>query len=259
MRTQNAHRADHETIDLDTRFSLHQGDCLQLLSTLPSGSIDALITDPPYSSGGMTSGERMRSPLAKYQQTGPTLPPVDFSGDNRDQRGFRFWSVMWLTECRRLLKPGAPVCIFTDWRQLPVTTDILQAAGFVWRGVVPWDKTEGCRPVLGRFRAQAEYVVWGSNGPMPLNHGVGVLPGAYRVPIRLADKHHLTGKPTELMRQIVRICPNGGTILDPFAGSGTTGVAALESGRRFVGVELSEHYTGVARERLEGACAAGLE
>jgi len=69
-------------------------------------------------------------------------------------------------------------------------------------------------------------------------------------------KHHVTGKPTALMRDVVRICEAGGTLLDPFTGSGTTGVAALELGYRFLGCEMSAEYAEIARERLDH-CTAG--
>ena len=71
---------------------------------------------------------------------------------------------LWLTQAYRVLQPGAPACVFTDWRQLPTATDAFQSAGFVWRGVVVWNKTGAARPVLGRFSNQAEYLVWGSGG-----------------------------------------------------------------------------------------------
>ena len=143
------------------------------------------------------------------------------------------------------------MCLFTDWRQLPLTTDALQAAGFTWRGIAVWDKTEGVRPQLGRFRNQAEYVVWGSKGAMPLSRKAPVLPGVIKAKVRRDDKLHLTGKPTDLMRQVVRICEEGGRILDPFAGSGTTLVAAQLEGYSWLGCELTQHYANVARGRLE--------
>ncbi|MNL55354.1 Modification methylase DpnIIB [compost metagenome] len=77
-----------------------------------------------------------------------------------------------------------------------------------------------------------------------------MLPGAYQVPVKQSDKHHLTGKPTDLMRKLVRICERGGLILDPFAGSGTTLVAAVTEGYRAIGIELSKAYAGIARQRL---------
>ncbi|MFB9038317.1 DNA-methyltransferase [Xanthomonas arboricola pv. corylina] len=226
---------------------LLQGDALTILPTLEANSFDALITDPPYASGGLTAAARARPPSTKYCRDGGH---ADFIGDERDQRSHLKWMHLWLSECARVLKDGAPVLLFTDWRQLPLTTDALQIAGFTWRGITVWDKTEGVRPQLGRFRNQAEYIVWGSKGNMPLDRRAPVLPGVIRESVRKADKHHLTGKPTELMRQLVRICESGGRILDPFAGSGTTLIAAKIEGYHSVGIELTSHYSGVSQARL---------
>lgn len=230
---------------------LLQGDALKLLPTLEAKSFDALITDPPYASGGVSAAARAQAPSKKYVQGGGSKLHADFVGDERDQRAHLRWMHLWLSECSRLLKDGAPVLLFTDWRQLPLTTDALQIAGFTWRGITVWDKTEGVRPQLGRFRNQAEYIVWGSKGQMPLKRRAPVLPGVIREPVRKGDKHHLTGKPTGLMRQLVRICEEGGRILDPFAGSGTTLIAATAEGFSATGIEVTEHYAGVARNRLQ--------
>jgi len=231
---------------------LYHGDCLRFLATLEDESVDALITDPPYSSGGLHSGARKRDPSQKY--IGSNLH-AEFAGDNRDQRSHLHWSVMWLSEAFRVLKPGAPVCLFSDWRQLPLTTDALQAAGYIWRGIAVWDKTEGVRPQLGRFRAQAEYIVWGSKGAMPLDRPAPTLPGVIREPVRKADKFHMTGKPTDLMRQVVKICGRDGVILDPFAGSGTTLVAAAMEGYGWQGSEMLEHNCEITRQRLAALSA----
>lgn len=196
---------------------------------------------------------------AKREQ--PLRP--DFAGDNRDQRSFLLWCTLWLSECLRVAKPGAPIVLFTDWRQLPTVTDALQAGGWVWRGIVVWDKTEGARPTLGRFTNQCEFMVWGSAGAMPLDRLANaerqVLPGAFRSSVRQADKHHITGKPTDLMRQVVKICEPGGVILDPFAGSGTTLVAAKLEGYNYLGIELTEHYADVSRSRLGQPLAVGAQ
>ncbi|MBB3846137.1 DNA-methyltransferase [Xanthomonas arboricola] len=226
---------------------LLQGDALTILPTLEANSFDALITDPPYASGGLTAAARARPPSTKYCRDGGH---ADFVGDERDQRSHLKWMHLWLSECARVLKDGAPVLLFTDWRQLPLTTDALQIAGFTWRGITVWDKTEGVRPQLGRFRNQAEYIVWGSKGNMPLDRRAPVLPGVIRESVRKADKHHLTGKPTELMRQLVRICESGGRLLDPFAGSGTTLLAAELEGFAATGIELTAQYADIARNRL---------
>ncbi len=235
-------------------FELHHGEALATLRQLPTHSVDAVITDPPYCSGGThMTGRTQQTTRQKYQQTHSRVAYTDFAGDNRDQRSFTLWCTLWLSECLRIAKPGAPVVLFTDWRQLPATTDYLQAAGATWRGVLPWCKPSGRPAGPGRFRNGAEYIVWGSNGPMPPREDIGYLPGYFETSVRRADKHHVTGKPTDLMRQIVGICPAGGTVLDPFAGSGTTGVAAILEGRRFIGMEMSAGNIAIATARLLSA------
>lgn len=238
------------------RWALIEGDALDVIRSLPDASVDALITDPPYSSGGMFRGDRVgMNTTEKYVQTGQMVGRADFAGDNRDQRSFAYWCALWLGELIRVCKPGAPGLLFSDWRQLPSVTDALQAGGWIWRGIVAWDKTEATRPQMGRFRSQCEYVVWGSNGPMEPRESVGVLPGYFRQGVMQDDKFHITGKPTALMCDLVKICEPGGVILDPFAGSGTTGVAALLRGYRFIGIERTAEYSDVAQRRLQAAVA----
>ncbi|QTX33225.1 site-specific DNA-methyltransferase [Aminithiophilus ramosus] len=233
------------------RNVLVEGDCLSILPSLPDGIADAVITDPPYSSGGMTSGSRQADPVKKYQQSSQRLQRPTFQGDNRDQRSWGYWCSLWIGQCLRTLKEGGYFLMFSDWRQLPMATDALQAGGCIWRGVIAWDKTEAARPPhKGYFRHQCEYVVWGSRGALSPTDARGPWPGCMRVPVRQKDKFHLTGKPTELMRQLVRVAPPGGLILDPFAGSGTTCLAAYLEGRDFLGIEMDRGYAEVARGRL---------
>lgn len=234
-------------------WQLHLGDALDGMRQLPDASFDAVITDPPYSSGGQFRGDRVNPNVtSKYVQHGTELVRPEFGGDSRDQRSYAFWTCWWLNEAYRLCRDGAAIALFTDWRQLPTVTDALQAGGFVWRGVAVWDKVGG-RPALGRIRNQAEYVVWGSKGPMATERNAPMLPGVISCSVKQDDKHHITGKPTEVMRWLVRLCERGGRILDPFAGSGTTGVAALLEGFAFVGFEREAAYHAIASRRLREA------
>ena len=229
-------------------FDLHQGEALALLRRLPSESVDALVTDPPYSSGGFTRSDRSEDPTDKYVHTTVQIVRNSFSGDNRDARSWCYWMALWLSEANRVCREGAYALVFTDWRQLPLAADSFQAGGFMWRGIVAWDKTEGARaPHTGYFRHQCEYVVWGSKGPLAPSMFGGPFPGVYRCPVLQSDKHHLTGKPTALMLELLQCVAasrdpgplhgqrhHGGpgrrrpVILDPFMGSGTT--AAQEGG-----------------------------
>jgi site-specific DNA-methyltransferase (adenine-specific) len=238
--------------------TLHSGDCLAWLPRLPVGSVDAVVTDPPYSSGGLYASTRTQQSTAdKYTQNGSQrFAGSNFDGDQRDQRSWILWCTLWLTMSRRVTKRGGYLLMFTDWRQLPRETDAVQAAGWVWRGLVAWDKGLSARgPHTAYFRHQCEYVVWATNGPCKPEHAGpgGPWPGAYTIPVLQSDKHHPVGKPTELMRRLVVCAPPGGLVLDPFAGSGTTGVAAIETGRRFAGSESDPVHFQVARTRLQEA------
>ncbi len=228
--------------------TIYKGNALAVLMSLPSESVDCIITDPPYSSGGMYRGDRAASTTAKYVQSGQVLQHGDFAGDNRDQRAYLAWCSLWLAECLRITKPGGVCALFTDWRQLPVTTDALQSGGYIWRGIGAWDKTEAARPMKGRYRNQCEYLVWGSRGGMP--DSGPCLPGVWRVTVGGSEKHHIAGKPEKLMQMLVEICPPGGTVLDPFCGSGTTLKAAKESGRKAIGIEIADQWCDVSQNRV---------
>lgn len=257
MRPPNPRAAGHTVLSMSRvetigDATLYLGDCVVILPTLDR-AVDALVTDPPYSSGGQYRGDRaLRQTTAKYVQSGVQAVRPDFSGDNRDQRGFLAWASVWLGMALRASTPGAPCCVFSDWRQLPTTTDAIQSGGWVWRGIVPWDKTGACRPSVGRFAAQCEYVVWGSAGAMPVERGVGCLPGLVSSPVE-SGKEHITQKPTRMIEDIVQVCAPAGAVLDPFMGSGTTGVACANLGRPFIGIEIEPRYFDIACRRIDAA------
>lgn len=242
-----------ETVEIGDA-TLYRGDCLEILPML--SDVDAVITDPPYSSGGAFRSDRVQKTSDKYVLTSTKVQRPEFSGDNRDQRAFVEWCCIWLGRAMASSKSGSVACLFTDWRQLPSTTDALQGAGYVWRGLVPWDKTGACRKAMGRFAAQCEYIVWGSVGPLPQERDVGCLPGLVSCPVE-RGKDHITQKPQKMVEQVLEICPAGGTVLDPFLGSGTTGVACANLGRKFIGIEIEPEYFDIACKRIEAAHAQG--
>jgi DNA modification methylase len=233
------------------RYILHQGDALDVLPTLAPGTVDAVITDPPYNSGGRTMTERTaQTARGKYVSGDARHDLADFTGDNRDQRSYCFWLTTLLRQSLRATKVGGTLLCFSDWRQLPTTSDALQAAGWSWRGVVVWHKPIA-RPRRGGFSQSTEYLLWGSNGPVQGEANPVYLPGLLEgSQPRGKSRLHITQKPIDVMRLLVTICPPGGLVLDPCAGSGSTGEAALLEGRRFIGVELSDHYHQVAADRL---------
>lgn len=236
----------------DERITIYHGDALTILPQLPRDSVDAIITDPPYSSGGFTRSDKNADPSEKYVQHGTAIVRPSFSGDNRDQRSWTAWATLWLSEALCIAKEGAYCLTFSDWRMLPSATDAFQGAGFVWRGLIAWDKTEGSRaPHCGYFRHQCEYIVWGTRGQTIIAEHGGPWPGCFRCSVKQNDKHHMTGKPTELMNRLVECVAPGGLILDPFAGSGTTLLAASQRGRQAIGIEKEEAYCEIAAKRCQ--------
>ena len=229
-------------------LTLFQGDSLHVLPCLPDESVDAVITDPPYSTGGMTLASKQLDPEKKYQSSSTVKRYPAMLGDSRDQRSYTFWATLWLSECWRVARPGSPLLVFTDWRQLPSLTDAVQAAGWLWRGVVVWQKSSA-RPVIGEFRREAEFIVYGSKGK-PQTYSRQCHPGVFKHAVNPAKKVHITGKPLELMQDLMAIVKPEGTVLDPFLGGGTTAHAALSTGRKCVAVELSPDYAKLSAERL---------
>ena len=129
--------------------------------------------------------------------------------------------------------------------ELPSPFKALQI-GSVWRAD---------RPQKGRFRQQAEYIVWGSNGPMPISRPVSCLPGVFRYG-NPQNRIHVTEKPLQLMKDVIQICEPGGRILDPFAGAGTTILAAVEEGYEAVGIEVTDAYYKLGSDRVKFALEA---
>ncbi|MFM9628969.1 site-specific DNA-methyltransferase [Streptomyces galilaeus] len=237
-------------------WTLHQGDALTVLPTLPSASVTATITDPPYNSGGTTNAQRTSDTArGKYVSGDARHELLDFDGDNRDQRGYTAWMSLVLAECYRITEAGGPLLVFTDFRQLPATSDALQAAGWTWRGIVPWHKPIS-RPMRGGFKRACEYILWATKGPVDAARNPVYLPGLFSASQpRGKGRVHITQKPDDLMAELVKVCVPAGTVLDPFTGSGATGIAALASGRSFTGIEQSAPIAGIARPRLAEAAA----
>lgn len=235
-------------------------DCLEGLAQVPDNSVDMILTDPPYSSGGAFAGDRRSRTGTKYTATdyeGASALP-DFSGGNMDQRAFTEFCRQILAKCRQKTKPEGVVACFIDWRNLPALTDALQAAGWTWRGIAVWHKPNG-RPQKGRYRNEFEFVVWGSNGPLPFDRGVGCLPGYYKYSnVQSKDRIHQTEKPLQLIMDLLEFTPAGGIVLDPFMGSGTTAEACIRTGRQYIGFELSPEYHAIAEARVAEAVDALL-
>ena len=239
-------------------ITIYHGEACATLAQLPEASVDVLLTDPPYSSGGMFRGDREASPDAKYRgwsqnpdgsSRKPSAEYGTFGGDSRDQRSFMLWVSAWSFGALRASRPGGVAFMFSDWRQVPAATDALQMGGWTWRGLNVWDKGVG-RPMKGRFRNHIEFVAWGTNGAVD---GSEDYPSALiNVPtVGHGEREHVTQKPVDLLQHLLRVVPGERlTVLDPFMGSGSTLVAARNLGHRCIGIEVEERYCEIAANRL---------
>jgi site-specific DNA-methyltransferase (adenine-specific) len=227
---------------------LYLGDCLDILPTL--GKVDAVITDPPYSSGG----RKQAGARGQYRKAAKVSEDVRtdewFLGDNMGSDTYVRWQRQIARGCLDICVPGSPAYLFTDWRQYTNIVTAWETCLWTLRSVVVWDKAKG--GAMGSYwRNNHEWVcVFTKGKPRPLPHGSffntwkGVKPQGGK---------HPTEKPLGLIKYLVESAPEGGVVFDPFMGSGTTGVACVEMGRRFIGIEINEKYFDIARKRIEEA------
>lgn len=233
----------------DSLVTLFHGNCMAVLADIATGTLGGCITDPPYSSGGQFRGDRTNSSTSAKYSDRSDLP--DFSGDNRDQRAFFRWCSIWMAEVLRVCESGAPLFTFTDWRQLPTMTDAVQVGGWNWQGLFVWDKTQG-RPQKNRPTQSIEYLVYGVSGQVRLaagEHFVCLPPIiSAKVPSN-EDRFHVTEKPIDVIQYVLPLLRPTSTVLDPFAGSGSTLVAAKNLRRSAIGIEVDEYWCEVAAQR----------
>jgi DNA modification methylase len=226
---------------------LIEGDCLEAMRLMESGSIDAVITDPPYCAGAITESGRARA-------NGQGLRSVSldrfgwFTGDNMGTAGLAFLLRAVAFESVRIVKPTGSLLVFCDWRMVASLAPAIESAGLRFQNLIVWNK--GSMGLGTGFRAQHELIMHFTFGQAEYHDkAFGNVLVAPRV--TADDREHQTQKPVGLLRQIIRVvCPPGGVVLDPFAGSGTSGIAALAEGRRAVLIEREPQYVEITRKRL---------
>jgi DNA modification methylase len=241
-------------IDFSLRWQVIHGDCLDVMRQLPDGCVDAVVTDPPYCSGSVGESQRV---AAKGQglRSENVRRMGWFTGDNMGTAGLMFLLRFVAFEATRVAKPSGSFLAFCDWRMAPNIIPAIESAGLRYQNLIVWDKGHFG---LGRgFRAQHELVAQFSFGsPEYHDASCGNVIRAGRV--TADEREHQTEKPTELMARLLKVvAPSDGIVLDPFCGSGSTGVAAIQNGYRFIGIEREASYVDIARRRIADAAAQG--
>ena len=229
-----------------------QGDCLDRMAEIPDGSVDAVITDPPYCSGGVTEAAKGRATHQGLRSE--TIKSGRFSwfqGDNMTTAGLVYLLRSVACEALRVVKPSGHLMMFCDWRMVPMLAPGLESAGWRLRNIVVWDK--GHFGAGTGFRPTHEMILHLTNrAPEFHSKSVGNVIRSKRV--HASKREHPTEKPLDLMRQLVEVTtPAGGTVLDPFAGSGATLVAAAAAGRKVIGIERNADYFAIAERRIADA------
>ncbi len=251
-------------------YTLHHGDCLEVLRTLPDASVDAVITDPPYAQ----TNEAYDSAIAcqpevwreAYRVAVPGAVLISFAGSPTYHRiagaieagGWRvrqMWGWVyrdglitsaWPKEGFDRLRPAFdPICFATKGKALLN----VQRNGDGWKRSAVRNKSfsERARPST-RLEATGVYpTAMVSDGIAPFEYFLLSRTG------KRSTTDHPNEKPLDLMLWLLDKLSTVGTVLDPFAGSGTTGVAALAEGRSFIGIEKDAGYFAIAEQRLADA------
>lgn len=218
---------------------LMQGDCLELMKTIPDGSIDMVLTDPPY---GMNYQSNRRVSTEKF--------------DKIAQDSGLGWLGDFCYEMHRVMKADSAAYVFCSWHKVDVFKVALERH-FKIKNLLVWVKNNhGSGDLRGAYAPKHEFVFFVHKGRCLLRDGrrPDVLDYAKVSGSKLV---HPTEKPTELLSRLVKDASDeGDTVLDPFMGSGTTGVAAKKLGRNFIGIELDPNYFQIAKDRID---AAGIE
>lgn len=228
------------------RYKIINGDCIEQMRLMPPELIDAIISDPPYGVAFVSSWTKRRE---KVQND-----------------GLQEWQnlmELWLPEAKRVMTKSACCCCCGGGGKTPVTAMFTMQAieHFELIQTLVWKKTIGLgwkyRPsyenIVILAKNRQEYAFYDkSNACSNVIEGINQL-----IP---SHDEHPTQKPVDLMRHLIRIHTKpGDTILDPFAGHFTTGVAAMIEGRNFIGIELNEHYCSVGKARMERALGRGAD
>jgi site-specific DNA-methyltransferase (adenine-specific) len=238
------------------------GDALTILPQLPSGSVDLIFADPPYNL--QLSGELFRPNMTRVQG-------VEEEWDRfRSFEDYDAFSRSWLTQAQRLLKDSGSLWVIGTYHNIFRLGTILQDLGFWILNDIIWIKSNPMPNFRGvRFTNAHETLIWAARSRQSRytfhHHALKALnddlqmrsdwtlptcTGRERLRYQ-GEKAHPTQKPEALLYRVLMASTNpGDVILDPFFGTGTTGVVARQLGRHWIGVERESAYVTLATQRL---------
>ena len=236
-----------DTKNID-RYLLMHADCMDVLKQLPDGSIDLILCDPPYNLAKYSTGNmkfdwrsEINNDVAKWDLK--ELSPADF-----------------IDEFKRVLSPTGNIFIFTSYNLIGKWHEVFDSEYDTFQFMV-WHKTNPVPNIRkSSFLNSCELIVCMWNKGHTWNFSKqNEMHNFIESPIcmgseRLKDPKHPTQKPLSVLKHIIKIASNeNDLVLDMFMGVGSTGVAARELNRRFLGVEINDEYFHACEKRIEKA------
>ncbi len=232
---------------------LYLGDCLDVLRGIKDGSVDMTITSPPYNiRGGKHKGSGM---FSTARTGGRKSIDGDWYADSMNEG--KYWEFInaVVSECKRCSKGLVWInhkCRFLDGEAIHPIAKINQPC---WSEVI-WDRG-GSMILNARKFAPSHEGIWGFGRPHWWDDRYSRVMSVWKVNPQLSDDHPCPFPIEIALRPIEASCPPDGIVLDPFMGSGTTGVACVQTGRKFIGIEIDPKYFAIAQKRIEEAQGVG--
>lgn len=218
------------------KTTLLQGDCIELMQHIPDGSVDMVLTDPPY---GIDYQSQRKKDKTAWK------PKI-----KNDKHPF----IEFIHIVKRVLKPTGCMMVFTRWDVQQKFIDEMNRHGLTVKNVLIWDKVgHGMGDLKRSFASRYESVLFHSENEFRFQgkRPQDILRVA-RVPAR--KMVHPNEKPVALLEILIDKCTEkDGTVLDLFMGSGSTGIACVNTGRNFIGMELEQGYFEIAKQRIKEA------
>ena len=234
--------------------ALLHGDSLEMMSRLPSGSIKAVVTSPPYNLRN-SSGNGMRDGRGGKWHRAELLKGYTTHADSMPHAAYVGWQRRCLAEMMRLLRPDGAIFYNHKWR---VQKGLLQdrsdiVAGFPVRQIIIWHRSGGINFNPGYFLPNYEVIYLIAKKEFTLAPKANALGCVWRIAQQTGIPHPAPFPP-ELARNCLAAIDEG-PVLDPFIGSGTTGLVAAERGLDWIGIDISADYLDIAAQRIAAARA----
>lgn len=229
-------------------YQIAQGDSHELIKSIPDHSVDFILTDPPYNLAQHSTGN---IPLPGRSAMNNDLAPWDL---------IEFKPEEWIAEFLRILKPTGNLFIFTSYNQIGKWYELLDHK-FDATNFMVWHKTNPAPKIFkAGFLNSCEliYTCWNKGHTWNFINQAEmhnfIESSICMKPERLSDPKHPTQKPVAILKKLITIASNeNDVIFDPFMGVGSTGVAAIELGRKFIGFEIAPEYFAAAEKRIKNA------